>query len=82
MHDEFKTIFCTDYLYAEKPNETKAEIKLYVKDKQPFYSTPGRLLYNKNVTVRVYGSGGKRCGLPGFGSSAARFGRVESRVVI
>lgn len=54
MRDRFMEKLCTGYLRAEKPSEPKlrAEIKLHIKEKQPFYFTPGRLSYEEKNRLR------------------------------
>jgi hypothetical protein len=49
VRNEFMSRFRTAYLQAEKPTEPKikAEIKLFVKDKQPFHFASGRLSYEE-----------------------------------
>jgi len=57
VRNEFVKQFHDTYLQAEKPIEpkVKAEIKLYVKDKQPFHFTPGRLSYEEKNRLRKRG---------------------------
>lgn len=52
--NRFLREFRANYLLAERPAEQKikAEIKLHVKEKQPFYFTPGRLSYEEKGRLR------------------------------
>lgn len=54
VRDKFLWEFRTNYLLAERPVEQKikAKIKLHVKEKQPFYFTPGRLSYEEKIRLR------------------------------
>jgi len=47
--------FTKDYLLVERPSEPKirAELKLHVKEKQPFHFTPSRLSVDEKTKVRI-----------------------------
>lgn len=55
IRNKIKEKINTDYLQAEKPLEpkVKAELKLHIKEKQPFHYAPNRLSIDEKSKIRI-----------------------------